>query len=91
MPLNTKIYLISYCISREDCLWVLEPPSFLPNWSPKNAGTIHIVHFMFEGGVVSPKRAQKTALSALWQIFSSNKSAPANRKKRILFRSAVEE
>ncbi len=29
----------------------------------------------------SPKRAQTTACAALWQNFSSNKSAPANRKK----------
>jgi hypothetical protein len=30
---------------------------------------------------VSPKRARNTGCAALWRIFSSNKSVPANRKK----------
>jgi hypothetical protein len=34
-----------------------------------------------EGGLASPKRAQITGCAALRRIFSSNKSAPANRKK----------
>ncbi len=34
-----------------------------------------------EGGLKSPKWAQKTACTLPWRIFSSNKSGPANRKK----------
>jgi hypothetical protein len=35
---------------------------------------------MFGGGLVSPKRARNTACAGFWQIFTSNKSEPANRK-----------
>ncbi len=54
-------------------------PSFSTNRSPKIAGTIYI--FCLEGGLVSPKRVRNTGCAALWRIFSSNKSVPANRKK----------
>ncbi len=37
--------------------------------------------FCLEGGLVSPKRARNTGCAALWRIFSSKKSVPANRKK----------
>ncbi len=37
--------------------------------------------FCLEGGLVSHKRARNTGCAAVWRIFSSNKSVPANRKK----------
>jgi hypothetical protein len=73
--LSTKSLWPSF--SSEDGLCVRKPGSFPTNRSPK----MRELHFMFKGrfGVSQPVR--KSACEALWRIFSSNKSSPANRKK----------
>jgi hypothetical protein len=41
-----------------------------------------IIHFVLgAGSLVSPKRARQMAWAVLLQMYSSNKSAPANKKK----------
>jgi hypothetical protein len=55
-------------------------PSFFPPKLSKNAGNIVNI-LCVEGGLVSPKRARKTACAALCGFFLSKKSAPAKRKK----------
>jgi hypothetical protein len=59
--------------------------NLFPKTSPqKNAGSIH---FMFRGRIISrifkefKTRNPNQSHAALWRIFSSNKSVPANRKK----------
>jgi hypothetical protein len=55
----------------------LPVPTFSTNQSPKNVATIN---FMFGGWFRVSEMVQKKACAALWQIFSSNNRAPANRK-----------
>ncbi len=62
-----------------------KPLSFPPNWSPKMRESQHLdfglrlVRRKFEETLTS--RNPKQNSPTLWQIFSSNESAPANRKK----------
>ncbi len=87
---KTKIYIdclvdtiaypsVSTCLDHD--LHVLKPPSFWPNQASKMGET----HQFFFGFTAQEQRIptshnpnQKRA--ALWRIFSSNKSVPANRK-----------
>jgi hypothetical protein len=73
-PLNTK--KLSYLIILTD----VQAAPVLLNRSPKNAGTIQIL-FGLRFEVSKTGSCRRTACAPLWRIFSSNKSAPANRKK----------
>ncbi len=73
--LSTKIYLYSL-YSCEDGLEVRKPPSFPPNRSPKNVGTINL---MFRGWFEVPQRVVgRSACTLLRRICSLNQSESEN-------------
>ncbi len=76
--LNTNISPILLLLQQAGCVWANR--TLFRQTGLQKMQELYILSCL-EAGLVSPKRTRKTACTLIWRIFSSNKSAPANRKK----------